>query len=119
MKKTCILMTVLVLTLSVLAGCGCRNSQPASTSEPTTLPPMTTAPNTEATSEPTTMATESSDNSTIQDGNGPISTDATTATDTTDSGNARSRSGGMVGGSGNGGMTGGAGTGNGITGSIS
>lgn len=119
MKKTCILMTVLVLTLFVLAGCGCRNSQPAATSEPTVLPTVTTVPTTESTSTPTTMATESSDNATIQDGNGPISTDATTSTDNTESGNARSRSGGMIGGSGNGGMSGGAGTGNGITGSIS
>ena len=103
MKKTCFLMAVLVLTLSVLTGCGCRNSKPANTSEPTTMPTVTTAPTTEMTTVPTTMSTEPTDN-TIQDGNGPISTDATTATDNTGMDNARSR--GMIG------------SGNGITGSI-
>lgn len=101
MKKVCILMTVLVLTLSAMTGCGCRNSRPAETSAPTTLPTVTTAPTTEATTVPTTMATESTD-STIQDGNGPISTDSTTETDNT---NARM-------------IPGGTGSGNGITGSI-
>ena len=102
MKKNCLLMAVLVLTLSVLTGCGCRNSKPAGTSEPTTLPTVTTTPTTEMTTVPTTMATQPTDN-TIQDGNGPISTD-TTATDETGMDNARSR--GMIG------------SGNGITGSI-
>ena len=112
MKKTCALMAVLVLTVAVLTGCGCRNSKPANTSEPTTLPTVTTQPTTEMTTVPTTMATESTDN-TIQDGNGPLSTDSTTATDDTGTDNARSR--GMIGSSG---MIEGAGSGNGITGSI-
>ena len=103
MKKICFLMAVLVLTLSVLTGCGCRNSKPAGTSQPTTLPTMTTAPTTEMTTVPTTMATEPTNN-TIQDGNGPMSTDASAATDETGMDNARSR--GMIG------------SGNGITGSI-
>lgn len=108
MKHAGILMMVLVLTLSVFTGCGCRNSKPANTSEPTTMPVVTTQPTTEMTTIPTTMGTESTD-ATIQDGNGPIPTDATTATDESVNDNARSRSGGM---------TGGAGTGSGITGSI-
>ena len=103
MKKTCLLMAVLVLTLSVLTGCGCRNSKPAGTSEPTTLPTVTTVPTTEMTTVPTTMATEPTNN-TIQDGNGPMSTDSTAATDATDTNTERSR--GMIG------------SGNGITGSI-
>ena len=105
MKKTGILMTVLVLTLSLMAGCGCRNSRPANTSEPTTLPTATVAPTTEVTTVPTTMETEPTVESTIQDGNGPISTDETTATDEGVTDNARSR-------------TGSVGSGNGITGSI-
>lgn len=115
MKKAGILMTVLVLTVSVLAGCGCRNSKPANTSEPTTLPTVTTAPTTEMTTVPTTADTEPSTNATIQDGNGPLSTDST---EDTSSGNARS--GGIMGSSGNGnsGIMGGTGSGNGITGSI-
>lgn len=114
MKKTITFGLVLVLTLSLLAGCGCRNSKPAATTEPTTMPTVTTAPTTEMTTVPTTMATEPTD-STIQDGNGPLSTDTTTATDETGMDNARSRNGGMIGESG---MIEGAGSGNGITGSI-
>lgn len=114
MKQSITFLTVLVLTLSLLAGCGCRNSKPANTSEPTTIPTVTTAPTTEMTTIPTTMATEPTD-TTIQDGNGPLSTDATIATDETITDNARSRNGGMIGDSG---MIEGAGSGNGITGSI-
>lgn len=102
MKQAGIILTVLVLTLSVLTGCGCRNSKPAQTSEPTTLPTMTTAPTTQATTEPSTMATEPSVDATIEDGNGPISTDSTEETQ-----NANTRS-----------IPGGTGSGNGITGSI-
>lgn len=100
MKKFIIATMLLVLTISCLAGCGCRNSRPANT-VPTTLPTVTTAPTTEMTTIPTTVPTEATD-STIQDGNGPISTDATTATDETEMNRSR-------------GMTG---SGNGITGSI-
>ena len=103
MKKITILMFLLVLTISVLAGCGCRNSKPAQTI-PTTLPTVVTEPATEMTTLPTTIATEPTDN-TIQDGNGPISTDITSTTDEADTNNARSR-------------TNGTGSGNGITGSI-
>jgi hypothetical protein len=111
MKKTVPFLTVLVLTLSVLAGCGCRNSRPAATTAPTTMP--TTAPTTEATTIPTTLPTQPSTDATIEDGNGPLSTDSTTATDETVTGNARS--GGMIGSNG---MMDGAGTGTGITGSF-
>lgn len=102
MKKITILM-LLVLTLSSLAGCGCRNSRPAATI-PTTLPAVTTAPTTEVTTVPTTVPTEATD-STIQDGNGPVSTDATDATDETDLNRSRSK-------------IGDTGSGTGITGSI-
>ena len=94
MKKVCTLLTVLVLTLTVLAGCGCRNSKPAETMAPTTLPTVTIAPTTEATTVPTTAATEPSTSSTIPDGNGPLATDDTTATE---SPNARRMPGGVVG----------------------
>lgn len=106
MKKTLTFMTVLVLTLSMLAGCGCRNSKPVATTAPTTMP--TTVPTTQATTVPTTMATEPSTDATIEDGNGPISTEET---------NADARM--IPGGNGrNGGILNGAGSGNGITGSI-
>lgn len=82
MKKAMILMTLLVLTLCMMAGCGCRNSKPATTT-PTTMPAVTTAPTTEAATMPTTMATEPTTEATIPDGNGPLSTDSTTATDNT------------------------------------
>lgn len=101
MKKTCILAAVLVLTLFAMTGCGCRNSKPAATTVPTTMPMVTTVP-TEAPTVPTTMATEPSVDPTIEDGNGPISTDSTTSTDNT---SARA-------------LPGGTGSGNGITGSI-
>ena len=106
MKKTCILAALLVLTLFTMAACGCRNSKPAATTTPTTMPAVTTLP-TESTTVPTTMATEPSTDPTLEDGNGPLSTDSTTETDNT---NARTIPGGIGSGSGNGG--------NGITGSI-
>ena len=110
MKTTCAFLAAMVLTVSMLTGCGCRNSAPANTSEPALMPTMeTTAPTTQATTQATTEATSEPTNATIQDGNGPISTDSTAATDTTESGSARSRSGGMMGSTG---------SGNGITGSI-
>lgn len=106
MKQVIAILTALVLTLSLFTGCGCRNSAPANTTE-ATMPTMTTAaPTTEATTMPTTEATTAP---TIQDGNGPLNTDSTGATDTTEATNARSRSGGMMGGTA---------SGNGITGSI-
>lgn len=66
---------------------------------------------------PTTMETEASSSPTIQDGNGPVSTETTTGGNDGQSGDVQGRSGGMIGGSGNGSM-GGAGSGNGISGSI-
>ena len=92
MKKATILLTVLVLTLTMLAACGCRNSRPAVT-QPTTMP----------TTVPPTVATEPA---AIPDGNGPLPTDSTEATDETVTDNARS------------GIMDGTGTGRGITGSI-
>ena len=81
MKKTFTFLTVLVLTLSVLAGCGCRNSKPAATTAPTTMPTTmpTTAPTTESTTVPTTMATVPPTDDTLPDGNGPLSTEQTHA----------------------------------------
>ena len=81
MKKATILLTVLVLTLTVLAACGCRNSRPAVT-QPTTVPTTapTTMPTTMPTTVPTTMATEPA---AIPDGNGPLPTDNTAVTDST------------------------------------
>jgi len=110
MKKTCAILAAMVLTVSLFTGCGCRNSAPANTSEPALMPTMeTSAPTTQMTTEATTESTSEPTNATIEDGNGPISTDSTMATDSTESGNARSRSGGMAGDTG---------SGNGITGSI-
>lgn len=111
MKNTFAILAVMVLTVSLLTGCGCRNSAPANTSEPTMMPTMeTAAPTTQMTTEATTLPTSEPTDATIEDGNGPISTDSTMTTDTTESGSARSRMGG--------GVMGGAGSGNGITGSI-
>ena len=110
MKKITILMMLLVLTISMMAGCGCRNSKPAQTI-PTTMPTVTAEPTTEMTTMPSTAATEPTEN-TIQDGNGPISTDTTTATQETGIDNTRSNSGAS------GSMTGRAGS-NGMTGGIS
>ena len=110
MKKTLILASVLVLTLGLLAGCGCRNSRPAATTEPTALPTTTVAP-TENTTVPTTAATNPSTDPTMESGNGPASTEGSMATDTTENTEndvARNRSA----------IPGGTGTGNGITGSI-
>lgn len=81
MKKSCILVLALVLTVAVLTGCGCRNSKPLDT-VPTTMPkPETTAPTTAATTAPTTEPTRNTDatNSTIDNGNGPLPTDSTGA----------------------------------------
>lgn len=105
MKRTISIAVLLVLTLAAMTGCGCRNSKPAPTTLPTTIPTVATMP-TETTTVPTTMATEPSVSPTIEDGNGPLSTDATSATDETGSANARGRTGTMPG------------SGNGITGSI-
>ena len=78
MKKRSILILVIVLTLAVLTGCGCRNSKPMDTM-PTTMP---TTEATKATTTPTqttqpstpTNQTEST-NATVDNGNGPLPTD--------------------------------------------
>lgn len=110
MKQAFTLMTVLVLTLCVLTGCGCRNSRPAET-VPTTTPTLATVPTTESTTVPTTRETQPATDATIPDGNGPLTTDETVSTDPTDA--ARGRTGGMAGA-----IDGNTGTGSGITGSI-
>jgi len=106
MKKFAILISVLVLTVAVFTGCGCRNTQPMNTTAPTTRP--TTMP-TEQTTTPTTAATTQE---TIEDGNGPLPTNATagadgdtsSATDDTGMGeNSRSMPGGKSSGNGTGG----------------
>lgn len=107
MKKLYAFFAATVLTLALFTGCGCRNSAPAPTTEATMPTMATTAPTTEATTQPTTEMTTAPTDATIEDGNGPISTDSTAGTE---SDTARSRSGGLMGG---------VGTGNGITGSIS
>lgn len=107
MKQAFTLMTVLVLTLCVLTGCGCRNSRPAET-VPTTTPTLATVPTTESTTVPTTRETQPATDATIPDGNGPLTTDETVSTDA-----ARGRTGGMAGA-----IDGNTGTGSGITGSI-
>ena len=76
MKKTAIFVFALVLTVTALTGCGCRNSKPMDTM-PTTRP---TAPSTT----PTTQATQPTvdpTRDTIEDGNGPLPTNATAGTD--------------------------------------
>lgn len=85
MKTILSSLLVLVLTASVLTGCGCRNSKPAT--QPTTMPTTaTTLPTTAATEDiplmPTvgteSAATDAATDGTIQDGNGPLDTMETT-----------------------------------------
>ena len=80
MKKYTIIATILVLTISLFTGCGCRNSRPMPTTVPTTLP--TTVPTTEMT-QPTTQPTTVPETTreTIEDGNGPLPTNATAGAD--------------------------------------
>lgn len=107
MKKYSIFILVLVLTAALFTGCGCRNSKPMDT--------MPQAPSTTpATSAPTTGM-----DATIEDGNGPLPTNATAGADgdttTTEGTGGASRSGGNnKGGSGAGGAMG---SGNGAMGS--
>ena len=119
MKKIIAIALALVLTAALLPGCGCRNSKPMDTmpsTRPTTAP--TTAPTTQAT-QPTVETTRE----TIEDGNGPLPTNATAGADgdtssaTEDTGltgEARNRrgtqGGGAQGGSAQGGGTMGGGT---------
>ncbi len=81
MKNRSIIILVIVLTLAVFTGCGCRNSRPMDTM-PTTMP---TTEATKATTTPTqtTQATQpstptnqtESTNATVDNGNGPLPTD--------------------------------------------
>ena len=81
MKKYTLLFLVLVLTAVVFTGCGCRSSQPMNTTVPTTMP--TTAPTTMPTTAPTeaTVQTAPTTQETIEDGNGPLPTNATAGAD--------------------------------------
>ena len=76
MKKYTVLFLVIVLTAALLTACGCRNSQPMNTTAPTTMP--TTMP-TETTS--MTTAPAPTTEATIEDGNGPLPTNATAGPD--------------------------------------
>ena len=78
MKKITLLLLALSLTAALVTGCGCRNSKPMNTA-PTTMP--TTAPTTLPTTAPTTMPTVDPTRDTIQDGNGPLPTNATAGAD--------------------------------------
>jgi len=88
MKKYSVLMLVAVFAAVLFTGCGCRNSQPVQTSAPTTT--ATSAPTTQAT-EPSTKDTMPNIDATIEDGNGPLPTNATAGadgnTDTEENGN--------------------------------
>ena len=77
MKKYSILLLVVVFAVTMFTGCGCRNSKPAETSMPTT--PATT-PATQAT-QPTTDESMPGSDATIEDGNGPLPTNATAGSD--------------------------------------
>lgn len=80
MKKYSIVIASAVLTIALFTGCGCRNSRPMNTTVPTTVP--VTAPTTETTM-PTTQATTVPETTreTIEDGNGPLPTNATAGAD--------------------------------------
>ena len=77
MKKIIACIFALVLTATLLPGCGCRNSKPMNT-VPTTMP--TTAPATLPTTMPTQPSVETT-RETIEDGNGPLPTNATAGAD--------------------------------------
>ena len=81
MKKYTMLFLVLVLSAVIFTGCGCRNSQPMNTTVPTTMP--TTAPTTAPTTPSTeaTIMTVPTVEETIEDGNGPLPTNATAGAD--------------------------------------
>lgn len=108
MKKYSILVLVLVLTAAMFTGCGCRNNQASPTTSAPTTPSTvpTTAATTEATTEATTMPSVPSNDATIEDGNGPMPTNATAGADgdtsngetgTEGNGNARNGASGMEG----------------------
>jgi len=74
MKKYTILILALFLTVSMLTACGCRNSKPMNTSAPTTMPTVETTT-------PATQQTVPTTRETIEDGNGPLPTNATAGAD--------------------------------------
>lgn len=93
MKKYTLLALALVLTASLLVGCGCTNRNPGNTSAPTVLPTNDEIWNTTvATTAPATLPTmtQSTEQTTptIDRGNGPLE-DSTITTEST--GEARSR----------------------------
>lgn len=85
MKKYTLLALVMVLTATLLMGCGCRNSNisPTTATMPTILPTETIAPATQAPTQATTMPPEkeTAPMETIDRGNGPLETNATAAPD--------------------------------------
>ena len=93
MKLMNTLVLVLVLTATLLTGCG-RNKKPMDTmpSENTTAPTTmaTTAPTTEATTMPTTRPTTENTEATIDNGNGPMPSEETEGSDTAGN-NAKAR----------------------------
>lgn len=82
MKKYSIFVLALVLTVALLTACGCRNSKPMNT-VPTTVPTTeATKPTTQPTTAPTTAPTKATESTTTTDpsvdnGNGPLPSDAT------------------------------------------
>lgn len=84
MKQAFIYVSALVLTAALMTGCGCRNTQPAPTTMPTTVPTTAaTVPTTQATI-PSTETTAPTAAPTIEDGNGPVpDMDSTLSTEDT------------------------------------
>lgn len=77
MKKYSTLLLVAVFAVTLFTGCGCRNSKPMETTIPT-------APATTPTTQPTQPSIEESTagtDATIEDGNGPLPTNATAGAD--------------------------------------
>lgn len=92
MKKYCILALTIVLTGTLLMGCGCTNRDMGTNTAPTVLPTNEEVyPTTRETTRPTTQTTtapSTATNETIDRGNGAL--DNTTAgTDSTDNGASR------------------------------
>lgn len=76
MKKYALLALALVLTASLLAGCGCTNQNMGNTSAPTVLPTndevWNTTQSTTATTLPTMTQSTEQTHATIDRGNGPL-----------------------------------------------
>lgn len=81
MKKYTVILLVLVLTATVLMGCGCRKNMPMDTMPTTEMTKPTTAPTTQPTTAPTTRPSETTlpTGETYDNGNGPLPTDDTGA----------------------------------------